>query len=398
MPESPAPNPNPNSNPTPHSALRTPHFETLAIHAGQEPDPVSGAVTVPIYQTSTYVQDALGQHKGYEYGRTGNPTRAALENCLAALEGATHGLAFSTGMGAESTLMCTFKPGDHLLVANDVYGGTYRIFERVFRDYGLDFTYLDMTDPAAIDAGWKPSTRAAWLETPSNPLLKLIDIAAVSERVHAHGGRVIADNTFASPFGQQPLALGVDLVVHSTTKYLGGHSDVVGGAILTSDDAWYEQLKYLQNAVGATPGPFDCWLVLRGIKTLAIRMRAHEANALRIADFLSSHPRVEWVRYPGLDTDPQHALARRQMRCFGGMVSFGVRGGLAAAEEVVGKTHIFALAESLGGVESLIEHPATMTHASVSDSPLAVPDNLIRLSVGIENGDDLLADLAQALT
>ena len=372
-------------------------FETLAIHAGQDPDPATGAVIVPIYQTATYVQDALGRHRGYEYGRTGNPTRTALETCLAALEGAAYGLAFASGMAAETTLMHTFKPGDHLLVANDVYGGTYRLFERVLRDYGLDFSFVDMTDPAVVDSAWRPNTRAIWLETPSNPLLKLIDIADVAARAHAHGGRVIADNTFASPFGQQPLAFGADLVVHSTTKYLGGHSDVVGGAILTSDAAWYEQLKYLQNAVGATPGPFDCWLVLRGIKTLAVRLRAHEANAGRIAAFLATHPQVEWVRYPGLPSDPQHALARRQMRCFGGMVSFGVRGGKAAAAALVEKTRLFALAESLGGVESLIEHPATMTHASVAESPLAIPDNLVRLSVGIESGDDLLADLAQAL-
>lgn len=372
-------------------------FETLAIHAGQAPDPVSGAVTVPIYQTSTFVQDALGQHKGYEYGRTGNPTRTALEVCLAALEQAQYGLAFSTGMGAETTLMYTFKPGDHLLVSNDVYGGTYRLFERILREYGLDFTYLDMSDPTVIEAHWQPNTRAVWLETPSNPLLKLIDIAAVSARAHAHGGRVIVDNTFASPFGQQPLTLGADLVVHSTTKYLGGHSDVVGGAIVTNDAEWHERLGYLQNAVGATPGPFDCWLVLRGIKTLAVRMRAHEANAQRIAAFLQTHPRVEQVRYPGLAGTPQAALAHRQMRCFGGMISFDVRGGKAAAAAVVERTRLFALAESLGGVESLIEHPATMTHASVADSPLAVPANLIRLSVGIESGDDLLADLAQAL-
>jgi cystathionine beta-lyase/cystathionine gamma-synthase len=372
-------------------------FETLAIHAGQAPDPSSGAVIVPIYQTSTFVQEALGQHKGYEYGRTGNPTRAALETCLAALEGAQYGLAFATGMGAETTLMYTFKPGDHLIVANDVYGGTYRLFERVLREYGLDFSYIDMTDPAAIDNTWRENTRAAWLETPSNPLMKLIDIAAVSARTHALGGRVIVDNTFASPFGQQPLALGADLVVHSTTKYLGGHSDVVGGAIVTNDTAWHERLRYLQNAVGATPGPFDCWLVLRGVKTLAVRMRAHEANALRIAAFLRDHPRVETVRYPGLECGPQYALARRQMRCFGGMLSFDVRGGKPAATAVVEKTRLFALAESLGGVESLIELPATMTHASVANSPLEVPDNLIRLSVGIENGDDLLRDIEQAL-
>jgi cystathionine beta-lyase/cystathionine gamma-synthase len=373
-------------------------FETLAIHAGQAPDPATGAVIVPIYQTSTFVQEALGQHKGYEYGRTGNPTRTALEDCLAALEGARYGLGFATGMGAETTLMHTFKPGDHLLVANDVYGGTFRLFERVLREYGLDFSYIDMTDPASLDAHWRDNTRAAWLETPSNPLMKLIDIAAVSARAHANGGRVIVDNTFASPFGQQPLLLGADLVVHSTTKYLGGHSDTVGGAILLNDDAWYERLKYLQNAMGATPGPFDSWLVLRGIKTLAVRMRAHEANALRIAQFLSTHPRVETVRYPGLESGPQYELARRQMRCFGGMISFDVRGGKAAAAAVVEKTRLFALAESLGGVESLIELPAVMTHASVANSPLEVPDNLIRLSVGIESGDDLVRDLEQALT
>ncbi len=372
-------------------------FETLAIHAGQAPDPTSGAVVVPIYQTSTYAQESLGHHKGYEYGRTGNPTRTALETCLAALEGADYGLAFATGMGAETTLMHTFRPGDHLVVANDVYGGTFRLFERVLREYGLDFSYVDLTDPAAVDSAWQAQTRAVWIETPSNPLMKLIDIAAVAAQTHARGGRLIADNTFASPYGQQPLALGADLVVHSTTKYLGGHSDVVGGAILTSDAAWYEQLKYLQNAMGATPGPFDCWLVLRGIKTLAVRMRAHEANALRIATFLAGHPRVERVRYPGLESGPQYALAQRQMRCFGGMVSFDVRGGKAAAAAIVERTRLFALAESLGGVESLIEHPATMTHASVANSPLAVPDNLIRLSVGIESGDDLLQDLAQAL-
>jgi cystathionine beta-lyase/cystathionine gamma-synthase len=372
-------------------------FETRAIHAGQEPDPVSGAVIVPIYQTSTFVQEALGQHKGYEYGRTGNPTRTALETCLAALEGAKHGLAFATGMGAETTLMYTFKPGHHLLVSNDVYGGTYRLFERVLRDYGLDFSYIDMSDPHTVEEHWRDNTQAIWVETPSNPLLKLIDLAAVSGIAHAHGGRVIVDNTFASPFGQQPLALGADAVVHSTTKYLGGHSDVVGGALVLNDDAWAEQLRYLQNAVGATPGPFDCWLVLRGVKTLALRMRAHEANALRLAEFLRRHPRVETVRYPGLEGSPQYDLARRQMRCFGGMISFDVRGGKAAAAEVVQRTKLFALAESLGGVESLIEHPATMTHTSVANSPLEVPDNLVRLSVGIEASDDLLRDIEQAL-
>ena len=372
-------------------------FETRAIHAGQDPDPQTGAVIVPIYQTSTYAQEQLGVHRGYEYSRTDNPTRQALQTCLAALEDGRYALAFASGMAAETTLMYLFKPGDHLIVSNDVYGGTYRLFERVFADYGLRFSYLDLTDAAALDAAWTADTRAVWIETPSNPLMKLIDIAAISERAHARGGRVVVDNTFASPYGQQPLNLGADVVVHSTTKYLGGHSDVVGGALVLNDDAWYEQLKFLQNAVGAVPGPFDCWLTLRGLKTLAVRMRAHEANALKIAHYLVEQPQVEWVRYPGLPQDPQHALACAQMRCFGGMLSFGVRGGLPAAARLVGRTRLFILAESLGGVESLIEQPATMTHASVAQSPLAVPDNLIRLSIGIEAADDLIADLAEAL-
>lgn len=372
-------------------------FETRAIHAGQDPDPQTGAVIVPIYQTSTYAQEALGVHRGYEYSRTDNPTRQALQTCMAALEGGRYGLAFASGMAAETTLMYLFKPGDHLIVSNDVYGGTYRLFERVLSDYGLRFSYLDLTDPAALDAAWTPATRAVWIETPSNPLMKLIDIAAVAERAHSRGGRVIADNTFASPYGQQPLALGADVVVHSTTKYVGGHSDVVGGILVLNDEAWYERLKYLQNAVGAVPGPFDCWLTLRGIKTLAVRMRAHEANALQVAGFLAEHPAVEWVRYPGLPTDPQHALARQQMTCFGGMLSFGVRGGVQAAARLVTRTRLFLLAESLGGVESLIEQPATMTHASVANSPLEVPDNLIRLSIGIEAARDLITDLDEAL-
>ncbi len=372
-------------------------FETRAIHAGQDPDPQTGAVIVPIYQTSTYAQEALGQHRGYEYSRTDNPTRQALQTCMAALEGGRYGLAFASGMAAETTLMYMFKPGDHLIVSNDVYGGTYRLFERVLRDYGLCFSYPDLTDPAALDAAWTPATRGVWIETPSNPLMKLIDIAAVAERAHGHGGHVIVDNTFASPYGQQPLALGADVVVHSTTKYLGGHSDVVGGMLVLNDEAWYERLKYLQNAVGSVPGPFDCWLALRGIKTLAVRMRAHEANALQVAHFLIEHPAVEWLRYPGLPSDPQHALAKQQMTCFGGMLSFGVRGGVEAAARLVTHTRIFLLAESLGGVESLIEQPATMTHASVANSPLQVPDNLIRLSIGIEAASDLIADLDEAL-
>ncbi len=372
-------------------------FETRAIHAGQEPDPTTGSVNVPVYLTSTYVQDKLGQHKGYEYSRTGNPTRTALEECIASLEEGKYGLAFSTGMGAETTIMYLFSPGDHIIVSNDVYGGTYRLFERVLARYGLLFSYVDMTDPQSVREHMRESTKAVWIETPSNPLMKLVDIAAVSEIAKEHGARIIVDNTFASPYGQQPLMLGADIVVHSTTKYLGGHSDVVGGVLVTSDEEDYEKLKYLQNAVGAVPGPLDCFLVLRGIKTLAVRMRMHESNAMQIARFLEQHPAVERVRYPGLPSHPQPDLAGKQMRCFGGMISFDVKGGLEQARCIVEKTRIFALAESLGGVESLIEHPGVMTHASVANSPLQVPDNLVRLSVGIENPEDLIRDLANAM-
>ena len=372
-------------------------FETRAIHAGQEPDPTTGAVIVPIYQTSTYAQDALGQHKGYEYSRTGNPTRTALETCIASLEDARYGLAFASGMGAETTIMYLFAPGDHIIVSNDVYGGTYRLFERVLAPYGLQFSYIDMTDPATVEEHIKPETRAIWVETPSNPLMKLIDITAVAGIARSHKLRVIVDNTFASPYGQQPLTMGADIVVHSSTKYLGGHSDAVGGLVVLSDDADYERLKYLQNAIGAVPGPMDCFLVLRGIKTLGVRMRAHESNALKIARFLEQHAAVERVRYPGLASHPQHDLAGRQMRCFGGMISFDVKGGKEQAQHIVEHTHLFTLAESLGGVESLIEHPGVMTHASVANSPLAVPDNLIRLSVGIEDSQDLIRDLAAAM-
>jgi cystathionine beta-lyase/cystathionine gamma-synthase len=372
-------------------------FETRAIHAGQDPDPTTGAVIVPIYQTSTYAQDALGSHKGYEYSRTGNPTRSALETCIASLEDAKYGLAFASGMAAETTIMYLFAPGDHIIVSNDVYGGTYRLFERVLAPYGLQFSYVDMSDPATVEQHIKPETRAIWVETPSNPLMKLIDITAVAGIAHSHSLRVIVDNTFASPYGQQPLTMGADIVVHSSTKYLGGHSDAVGGLVVLSDDADYERLKYLQNAIGAVPGPMDCFLVLRGIKTLGVRMRAHESNALKIARFLEQHAAVERVRYPGLASHPQHDLAGRQMRCFGGMISFDVKGGKAQAQHIVEHTHLFTLAESLGGVESLIEHPGVMTHASVANSPLAVPDNLIRLSVGIEDSQDLIRDLAAAM-
>jgi cystathionine gamma-synthase len=372
-------------------------FETRAIHAGQDPDPATGSVNVPVYLTSTYVQPKLGQHTGYEYSRTGNPTRTALEQCVASLEEGKYGLAFASGMGAETTIMYLFAPGEHIVVSNDVYGGTYRLFERVLAQYGLQFSYIDMTDPASVTEHLRDNTRAIWLETPSNPLMKLIDIAAVSAIAKERGIKVIVDNTFASPYGQQPLKLGADIIVHSTTKYLGGHSDVVGGLVVTSDDTDYEKLAYLQNAVGAVPGPLDCYLALRGIKTLGIRMRAHEANAMQIARYLEQHPSVTWLRYPGLPSHPQHDLASKQMRCFGGMISFRVKGGIEQARCIVERTRIFALAESLGGVESLIEHPGIMTHASVANSPLAVPDDLVRLSVGIENAEDLIRDIATAM-
>lgn len=372
-------------------------FETRAIHAGQEPDPTTGSIIVPIYQTSTYVQEKLGKHKGYEYSRTDNPTRTALQQCVASLEEGKYGLAFASGMAAETTIMYLFSPGDHILVANDVYGGTYRLFEKVLKPYGLEFDYVDMTDPGTVGGHIRDSTKAVWIESPSNPLMKLIDIKAVSAIAKEHGALVIVDNTFASPYIQRPLTMGADIVVHSSTKYLGGHSDCVGGMVITSDDAIYERLKFLQNAVGAVPGPMDCFLVLRGVKTLGIRMRAHERNALRIAQYLEQHEKVERVRYPGLLSHPQHDLAGRQMRLFGGMISFDVKGGFEEAQRVVQGTKLFALAESLGGVESLIEHPGVMTHASVANSPLQVPDNLIRLSVGIEDADDLIRDLASAL-
>lgn len=373
------------------------HFDTLAIHAGQPPDPTTGAVMTPIYQTSTYVQTDLGKHKGFEYSRTDNPTRTALQSCIAALEGGEYGLAFASGMAATDTLLRLVGPGQHVLVGDDVYGGTYRLFDKILRHYGLEFSYVNMANLSAVADAMRPETRLVWLETPTNPLLKLADIAAISELAHRQAAQVVVDNTFATPYLQQPLKLGADFVVHSTTKYMGGHSDVVGGAIVTSDRAAYDQLKFLQNAIGAVPGPMDCWLVLRGLKTLPLRMERHCANARRIAAFLAGHPAVDKVYYPGLESDPGHALATRQMRDFGGMISFIVKGGLAAARRVVTRTEIFALAESLGGVESLIEQPASMTHASVADSALAVDPGLIRLSVGIEHIDDLLADLEAAM-
>ena len=375
-------------------------FETLAIHAGNAPDPSTGAVNVPVYLTSTYVQKAPGVHSGYEYSRTGNPTRAALEANLAALEGADYGLCFSSGCGATSTLAHWLGAGAHMIVADDVYGGTYRLFTQVFPQADRSFDFVDLTRPEALLEHIKPNTRAVWLETPTNPLLKLVDIEAVAKLAHARGLKVIVDNTFMSPFLQRPLSLGADVVLHSATKYLGGHSDVVLGAVVTSDQAIYEKVKYLQNAIGATPGPMDCYLALRGTKTLAVRMRQHEANARELAAWLEAHPAVERVIYPGLASHPQHALAARQASGFGGMISVVVRGGLERATRVLERCELFSLAESLGGVESLIEHPAIMTHASIPApvrAGLGIVDGLIRLSVGIEHVEDLRADLARAL-
>ncbi|GAB4525621.1 MAG: cystathionine gamma-synthase [Anaerolineales bacterium] len=375
-------------------------FETLAIHAGQEPDPITGAVMTPIYQTSTYKQDGVGKPRhGYEYSRTGNPTRHALEACLATLEGGRYGLAFASGLAATDTVLHLFNPGDHILAGNDVYGGAFRLFDKILRRYGLEFSYVDTTDAQNVAAALRPHTRLVWLETPTNPLLNVTDIAAVAEVVHAHPARPLlaVDNTFATPYLQQPLRLGADLVVHSTTKYLGGHSDVVGGAALTDSAELHERLAFLQNAAGAVPGPMDCFLVLRGVKTLPVRMERHSASALQIARYLESHPAVAEVRYPFLDSHPHAATARRQMRLGGGMVSFVARGGGEAAIRIAEHTQIFALAESLGGVESLIEVPAAMTHASTAGSDFAVSPALVRLSVGLEHVDDLLADLEQAL-
>ena len=376
-------------------------FATRAIHAGQAPEPQTGAVIVPIYQTSTYAQPALGQHAGYDYSRTDNPTRSALQIALASLEGGRFGLAFASGMAATTTLLLLFKAGDHVVVGDDVYGGTYRLFHRILRNFGLEFTFVDMSDPQAVAEAVRPETRLIWLETPTNPLLKVADIRAVAEVARGVGGQrplVAVDNTFASPYLQQPLAHGADLVMHSSTKYLGGHSDVVGGALVTSDEELYQRLKFTQNAAGAVPGPFDAWLTLRGLKTLALRMQAHSSNGMAVAQFLKGHPKVRRVLYPGLPEHPGFDVAQRQMTCgFGGMLSCELHGGAAAAQALVERTRLFTLAESLGGVESLIEVPAVMTHASVAGSALEVPAGLVRLSVGIEDVQDLVADLDQAL-
>lgn len=371
-------------------------FATRAIHVGQEPDPRTGAVVVPIYQTSTFVQDAVGQHRGYEYARTGNPTRAALQECLASLEGAEACVAFASGLSAEDAIFRLCEPGDHVVMADDVYGGTWRQVSKVHEPWGLGVTPVDLSDLDATRAAITDRTRLVWVETPTNPLLKVVDIAALAEIAHAAGARLVVDNTFATPALQRPLELGADLVVHSTTKYLGGHSDVVGRAVCT-DLATAERLAFLQNAVGAVPGPFDSWLTLRGIKTLELRMERHCTNAMAVAEMLAEHPRVVDVRYPGLPGHPQHELATTQMAGYGGMVSFRVEGGAQAAMDVAARTRLFFLAESLGGVESLIEHPGVMTHASVAGTALEVPDDLLRISVGIERVEDLVADLHQAL-
>ncbi|HWE80871.1 MAG TPA: cystathionine gamma-synthase [Gaiellaceae bacterium] len=372
-------------------------FETRAIHAGQEPDPATGAVITPIYQTSTYVQEAVGVHKGYDYSRVSNPTRNALEIALASLEGATDGIAFSSGLGATTTLMHLVDPGERVVLIADVYGGVYRMTSQVYEPKGYRFTYVpaaEFDDNLAAHLG--DDTRLVWIETPSNPLLNVVDIRRAADTAHAAGALLAVDNTFASPYLQQPLALGADVVLHSTTKYLGGHSDVIGGFVGTSDPALAERLRFLQKSLGAVPGPFDSWLVLRGIKTLALRMARHCENAHAVAGFLSEHAAVERVLYPGLPDHPGHEVAARQMRDFGGMVSF-----LVASEEeavaLVARTKLFQLAESLGGVESLIEHPARMTHASTASAPFAAPRNLVRLSVGIEDAGDLIADLEAAL-
>ena len=372
-------------------------FETRAIHEGQEPDAATGAAIVPIYQTSTYVQEAVGRNKGYDYSRVANPTRTALQLCLASLEGAEHGIAFSSGIGATTTIMHLVDPGDRVVLIADVYGGVYRMTSQVYEPKGYEFAYVPAEEfNTNLAAHLDDRTKLVWVETPSNPLLNIVDIRAAAEAAHAVGALLVVDNTFASPYLQRPLELGADLVIHSTTKYLSGHSDVVGGFVATNDHAVAERLYFLQKSLGAVPGPFDCWLVLRGVKTLAVRMRQHCENARAIAEFLDGHPRVERVLYPGLPSHPGHEIAARQMRDFGGMISF-----LAESEEeaveLVARTRIFLLAESLGGVESLIEHPARMTHASTADAPFAAPRNLVRLSVGIESAEDLIADLEAAL-
>lgn len=374
-------------------------FSTRAIHAGQDADPATGATVVPIYATSTYTQEAVGKHKGFEYSRSGNPTRSALETCLAALEGGERGLAFASGLAATTAVLSSLRPGDEVAAAADLYGGTFRLLERVFKPWGLVPRYTDDPTPEGFSQIIGPTTKLVWIETPTNPLLQVLDISAIAELAHRQGAKLAVDNTFASPYLQRPLELGADLVVHSTTKYLGGHSDVIGGAVIGPRE-WLEPIAFYQNAAGGVPGPFDAWLVLRGIKTLAVRMERHCANARELAFWLRQHPRVERVFYPGFADHPNHDVAARQMRDFGGMISLRLKGGTNAAHSLMTGTKLFSLAESLGGVESLISHPASMTHASIPlelRAARGVDDGLVRLSVGIEDVEDLRQDLAAAL-
>jgi cystathionine gamma-lyase len=375
-------------------------FGTRAIHAGQPADPRTGAVMTPIYQTSTYAQRSPGEHSGYEYSRTDNPTRTAYQQCLAALEGGKYALAYSSGLATTDSILHTLSPGDHIVVCDDVYGGSFRLFDKVYRPMGFEFTYVDMTDLAKTEAAFTPKTKMVWLETPTNPTLKLVDIAAIAAIARRKGAISVVDNTFMSSYFQRPLELGADVVVHSVTKYMNGHSDVVGGALITSNDALYERLKFLQNAVGAVPAPMDCFLVMRGLKTLHIRMERHAQNAMAVAKWLEKHPKIEKVLYPGLESHPQHVLAKKQMKGFGGMITFFIKGGLSDARTFLERVKLFTLAESLGGVESLIEHPAIMAHASVpaeNRKALGIHDTLVRVSVGIEDVQDLIADLESAL-
>ncbi|HZU14391.1 MAG TPA: cystathionine gamma-synthase [Chloroflexota bacterium] len=375
-------------------------FTTRAIHVAQEPESGTGAVITPIYQTSTYAQEGIGQHRGYEYSRTGNPTRRVVEEVIASLEQGDFGLAFASGMAAEATVMNLLNAGDHVIAGDDLYGGTYRLFSNVLTRYCLEFDYVDMSDPAAVEAAIRPTTRMLWVETPTNPLLKIVDIRQVADIAHQHGARLVVDNTFATPYFQQPLTLGADIVVHSATKYLGGHSDLVMGAAVTSDEKTAQSLAFHQNAVGGIPGPFDSWLLLRGLKTLALRMKTHASNAMAVASFLEGQPGVRRVLYPGLPSHPQQELAARQMCGFGGIVTIDLEGGEAAARRFLGRSKLFLTAESLGGVESLADHPAIMTHASVPEErreAAGISGGLLRLSVGIEDEKDLIADLEQAL-
>ena len=377
-----------------------PHrFETLAIHAGQPPDPSTGAIMTPIYQTATFVQDAVGVHKGYEYSRSGNPTRTALEACIAALESAAHGLAFASGLAATDAIVRLFAPGDHILVGSDVYGGTFRLFDTQFKRYGLEFDYVDVADLKAVEGSIREDTKLFWFETPTNPYLRIADLQGISKIIKTKSNALIAvDNTFATPYLQRPLELGADIVVHSATKYLGGHSDAVLGLVAVNDPSLHERLAFLQNAAGAVPGPLDSFLILRGLKTLHLRMERHAQNATAVVEFLAGHAKVSKVYYPFHISHAQNGLAKKQMRNGGGMVSFELKSGEAVARKVVESTRIFALAESLGGVESLIELPAAMTHLSTAKSPIAVDPGLVRLSVGVEHVEDLIADLEQALT